>query len=323
MADIQEENQSLRDVAGALIDDIVDAGFGENLRKAFPKSTGLPSSTSPAKHYKRTMIEQIETLKARDASEADVRTVLDTIKRLRTLRDETRSSQDGLRAKGIPAFMGKNFLGPEAYIKAFNATVGRVPRLPAHTSMLLQGRCPIDRKKQIRESHILLFLPSELNGEPFTLNALQKQLRMMPDVRCALPKDDWFKDEAFANKALRSGTWSLISKKVTSPSGRGIFQSGGFPDHPEYRLGSIMEMYTALVLYWLENREILFTTLAWPACQEQMPARTPEWPSQSRAIFPRLCCAFDGRFLIATDDGEPDDEGSSNLYCSAVRMPMK
>src|SRR5262245_48255848 len=79
-----------------------------------------------------------------------------------------RSAADRLRVR---AEMGKNYLGPEALALIGARDVGEVPPLPsALTPSLLRQPCPITRDgRTIAETHRLVFVPRQADGEPFTL----------------------------------------------------------------------------------------------------------------------------------------------------------
>ncbi len=65
--------------------------------------------------------------------------------------------------------LGKNFLGAAEWMKGFNVNVGAVPPIPETiTRKLLNTDCPIEPRKLIKETHILVLVPKTVNDKPYS-----------------------------------------------------------------------------------------------------------------------------------------------------------
>ncbi|MCB1106729.1 MAG: 50S ribosome-binding GTPase [Chlamydiia bacterium] len=55
--------------------------------------------------------------------------------------------------------------------------IGFEPPLPKHIEEILNRDCPFWKGKKVRDTHLLVLIPNEINGQPFTLNLFQEILQ--------------------------------------------------------------------------------------------------------------------------------------------------
>src|ERR1700690_3748393 len=73
------------------------------------------------------------------------------------------SFRDSLYSEPAIAF------GKEKWKKHFGA-VGRISRLPENIDEILESPCPIHEGQKIKDTHILVYIPKQINGQPHTAN---------------------------------------------------------------------------------------------------------------------------------------------------------
>ncbi len=152
--------------------------------------------------------------------------------------------------------MGDNIIGPEAYKKVFGARdLGEIPPIPAHiTKDLLSQKCELTQDgRTIAETHRLVFIPTKIDGEAFTLTQLAG-LAEAAGKTFGRPKmfDDakWFKEEPFANTPKEKGEWLLVPMTDLPNSREKSYreQQAELQKYPSYRGASILELLTTLIM---------------------------------------------------------------------------
>ena len=110
--------------------------------------------------------------------------------------------------------LGAHFIGPESYQEIFGVKdVGTVPPIPAGvTAELLNAECPLAKDgRKIKDTHRLVFIPSALDGAPFTINEL---LKLAPEAEEKCGRGRLFyciwAGDAFANSPFTEGKWILL-----------------------------------------------------------------------------------------------------------------
>lgn len=188
----------------------------------------------------------------------------------------------GMTPKEVPAFeakyegerleelydaMGRNVIGPDAYRELFEVKdVGFVPPLPPiMTPEFLDQLCPLTMDgRTIGETHRLVFVPSALDGQDFTLDLLMqktslavKRLNRNP-VFWAGQLDEWRKNGPVRTAALSLGEWILVPENDLPNS---IWKTDGeqvkLLEHTNYRTARVLELTTMLVMNELQNHERL------------------------------------------------------------------
>jgi energy-coupling factor transporter ATP-binding protein EcfA2 len=66
--------------------------------------------------------------------------------------------------------------GPQEWNRYYGK-VGATPPLPADIDAILRSRCPFWPEKKVEDTHLLVLIPATVDGEPFTLNLLEKRIK--------------------------------------------------------------------------------------------------------------------------------------------------
>jgi hypothetical protein len=146
--------------------------------------------------------------------------------------------------------------------------VGEVPPYPAHLVATLKSSCPFWPGKLVKDTHLLVLIPSRVSGEPFSLNLLEKLIKHPKgggyptayrfygsDVRAAL-----------GAQSPESAYWVLMTRKVLAGSRRKDYASQkaliaahasetGLP----YELPGALEAATVMLSHYVRTGERLYS----------------------------------------------------------------
>lgn len=138
------------------------------------------------------------------------------------------------------------------------------PPLPPNLDAILQGACPFWRGKKIIDTHLLLLMPSQVSGRPFTLDVFanlaehvksdQHTVRYQPEAYRAI-------QDQFGNKPLVSedGYWMLMTKEVLPGSRNQIYSTQQtMVAEQGYRVPLLLEAVTAIALNYVHIGERLY-----------------------------------------------------------------
>ena len=81
------------------------------------------------------------------------------------------------RRRSPGALLPAQAFGPTSWHEHFGVDVGDVPSFPLAINEILSGPCPFWRGRQVRDTHVLVLVPSTVNGAPFTLDKLGELIR--------------------------------------------------------------------------------------------------------------------------------------------------
>lgn len=157
--------------------------------------------------------------------------------------------------------------GKEAWEDYFGA-VDEEPALPDNINEILNSDCPFCLGKKIKETHLLVMIPSTVNNEPFTLHQLRPLSRN--------PKKGNLSDCVYNSKikslmkdlgrevALQP-YWILMTRKVVENDTR---NSLSLKDkYPEYDYPKVLEAATVILTHYVRNGEWLYEE-EFTYCQE-------------------------------------------------------
>jgi hypothetical protein len=157
--------------------------------------------------------------------------------------------------------------------------VGEEPALPDDIDAILQSRCPFWSEKQVKDTHLLVLIPAEVDGESFTLDRLgeliecpknsghRAQYRYYDDatkaqIGAAFPATSyWLLMTRDILPASRNETYANQIKLVTAHANR-----TGLPYEPPKAL----EVATAILMHHVRDGERLYSDhpVTYTHCQE-------------------------------------------------------
>jgi hypothetical protein len=209
---------------------------------------------------------RIDELITQSARTGDLGPVQEALAELRLKTVDFAKLLDEMQAP-LREILGKNFLGPEAWKRGFGVQVVAPPAIPAQlTPELLNSACPLNPGQLIKDTHILMFIPSMVERKLYNalmLNEWCDKLRDWP-----LIYSDYFtqwRDTQWVQQLQERSEWILIPKNDPDPErvpddkhfrGKSIAvqeKIHGVYYQQEYRQATTLEVITAAVLNYLVN----------------------------------------------------------------------
>ena len=86
---------------------------------------------------------------------------------------------------------------------------------PSNLCDVLNAPCPIWEGKKVRETHLMLFVPPKVHGEPLSLEALEKSMNAS---KYQSARAKWFHVTQAPSKTIEAPYWLLITKDVLPTS---------------------------------------------------------------------------------------------------------
>lgn len=177
----------------------------------------------------------------------------------------------------------ENFFGTVAWQVAFHPDPGNirpVPPIPASvTRELLESPCPIYSGELVKDSHILVLVPSEVDGQKLTPLRLA-ELCQGARVFDRLHSDENWETMPFASLNLSRSKWVLMPKGLDSSplsNARGLFGKDIDAQNevlaaqfPQYRDVTVVELFAAAALYCAINGKALFG-MDYLRCNDESP----------------------------------------------------
>jgi hypothetical protein len=157
--------------------------------------------------------------------------------------------------------------------------VSKAPQLPGDIDRILGGACPFWPGRKVRDTHLLVLIPSEVNGEPFSLNLLGELIKM-PKERGYKTQYDLYDIDtkrALGGCSPDSSYWVLMTREVL-PASRsktykdqqaliaGYAHEAGVP----YVMPRVLEAATVILSHYVRSSERLYPDNPWTytRCQE-------------------------------------------------------
>lgn len=157
--------------------------------------------------------------------------------------------------------------------------VNEAPRLPVDIDAILRSPCPFWPDRKVEDTHLLVLIPSEVNGEPFTLNLLGRLIKM-PKGRGYKTQYDLYDMDTqriLGDCAPDRSYWVLMTREVL-PDSRGKTYKDqqsliaeyacevGMP----YVMPYVLEAATVILAHYVRSNERLYPDNPWTytRCQE-------------------------------------------------------
>ena len=158
--------------------------------------------------------------------------------------------------------------------------IGLEPPLPANIEKILNLPCSFWAGKKVKETHLLVLIPSEVNGVPFTMNYLEELIKKPNNGHATRYKyyTDYAK-EALGDRSYPSH-WVLMTRDI-------IFGSKGknylnccelVVNHSNktglhYELPHLLEATTSILMHYVRTGERLYSSLVWTYSQDSYEGR--------------------------------------------------
>ena len=151
--------------------------------------------------------------------------------------------------------------GKQAWEQYFG-DVGREPLLPSRIFTILDSPCPFWAGRKVRDTHLLVLIPSTVDGEPFTVNKLGELIKQkFPDNEEGYRRNSLRAKRAVGNETLPDAPyWLLMARDVLADSRdtgyvaqkelvAGHANRTGLP----YQLPRTLEAATVILTHYVKN----------------------------------------------------------------------
>lgn len=151
-------------------------------------------------------------------------------------------------------------------------------RLPLKMYDILRKSCPFFKGKRVKDTHILFYMPKEVDGKPLTLNHLEELVKKPKKDSGGNPIQykefcDHLKNQ-YGKQETGAPHWVLMTRDVISESRNRSFeeQCRLIPPGRDYEVSRVLETAVGVFLHYVETGErLLPSTPQWTRarCQEQ------------------------------------------------------
>ena len=153
----------------------------------------------------------------------------------------------------------RNIFGKNKW-EIYFGDVGEVPPLPSNIEAILDSPYPVCPDKKIKDTCMLVLIPEKVNGEPFTLNLLEKLIQAPKSGGHAIKYKDYDSriKERLGEKSYPSH-WVLMSKDVIPGSQRVGFHSdliyflNDFCKITPYYLPRALDVATCILMEYVQT----------------------------------------------------------------------
>lgn len=198
---------------------------------------------------------------------------------LATLKHKTSVYQELLQEQmqEMRALLGNNFLGVEEWKKGLLVNVHQPPPIPEFiTRELLLSESPLHPGEVIKDTHILLYVPKSVNGQPYSplqLHTLCSWLQT-PQSPMVYTESSWWKATDWAGKSQEHPQWILIPKSDPNPDDvsierhfRGYYSSEQENIYRQYyadsyEQASALQVMTMVLLHFAVHGERLLSSVS-------------------------------------------------------------
>jgi hypothetical protein len=178
-----------------------------------------------------------------------------------------KQTDNTFRARGL---LQANFIGPEAFAKAFKVSdLGTVPAIPDAVLKALDTGCPLFSGYTVQQTHKLVFIPSVVDGKPFTLNELlglkyNRGTWGAPGFTDLAAYSPRFTAEKFANVSICEGSegkWVFMPAwppKNAFWRKSDVEQIRDLDNFPGYRTATALELATTIMLSYASSSDLIY-----------------------------------------------------------------
>jgi hypothetical protein len=183
--------------------------------------------------------------------------------------------------------LGRNFLGTQEWKRGLQVEVGRPLPIPEYiTAELLDSECLLHPGSKVKETHVLLLMPTLVDGKPYSGLRLSELCRGRRGSGARVIDDSsddatQWKGQEWAQESPERMEWILIPTSDPTPRNSLAFErkfrGKKFVDQIElykahyqqaYREAKPLELITATTLHYLVNGEPRMLASSWLRCTE-------------------------------------------------------
>jgi hypothetical protein len=145
---------------------------------------------------------------------------------------------------------------------------------PPDIDKILESPCPFWPGKQVKDTHLLVLIPKEVDGRAFNLNLLEELIQHPKGGGHATKYEFYGSDtkEQFGTQSPRASYWVLMTRDVLEGSRNKTYkdQKALIAAHAPYALPGALEAATAILLHYVRGKERLYADKPWTytRCQE-------------------------------------------------------
>ncbi|MHA7878033.1 MAG: hypothetical protein ACX93T_03910 [Bacteroidota bacterium] len=175
--------------------------------------------------------------------------------------------------------------GKQAWNRYFG-DVGEEPPVPSHINNICSMPCPFSSGKAIQDTHLLVLVPSTVNGMPFTINLLDKLIQS--PYNNGHPSQLRFHDnrvkEKLGERHSECSYWVLMRREILPNSrSRSYSEQKSNIDSLEraigldYTIPNVLEAATAISMHYVRSGERLYPNkpMTYTHCLDQIDEAYP------------------------------------------------
>ena len=205
--------------------------------------------------------------------------------------------------------------------------VGEAPRLPSDIHEILEGPCPFCPGKAVKDTHLLVLIPSTVDGQAFTLDLLGE---LIQTPRGDGHRTQYFLYEDEVQRSSRDGYasssyWVLLTRDVL-PGSRGksyevqralIASQAPLIEHFPYTIPNVLEAATVILSHYVRSGDRLYEGYEGVAIGDELPSTSTRCTAlledASEVQTPIAVGRFCSRGLVFLSGF--DDDGEFGISC--------
>lgn len=168
--------------------------------------------------------------------------------------------------KKCEAILAKNCIfGAQKWSELFKVKVDGEPRLTKEIVDMLDGPCPFFGASKVMDTHMLVLIPSHVNGKPYSHQFLYDFKHDKNNRGIYLRNFD-------KNFSIKNSYWVLMTKKIIPQSKGLIYEEQAEFIRPYekkgYQLPKIIEAATCIFMKYLSEKESLYGSENYIGCSD-------------------------------------------------------
>ena len=158
--------------------------------------------------------------------------------------------------------------------------VGEEPELPDDLEAILDSPCPFWEGRQVRDTHMLVLIPSHVGGQPLTLDYLGELIKSPQEGYGTKYREYWYEvRQAIGSQSPGSSYWVLMTKDVLPESRTKRYEDQRklVADHANrtglgYKVPGTLEAAVVTLLHHVRSGERLYSNSpnTYTRCQESV-----------------------------------------------------
>lgn len=154
-------------------------------------------------------------------------------------------------------------IGPQMWKKKLKADIGKADPIPKKMLEILRGTCPFNKEKQVIKTHMLVWIPSAINGKPLTLNSFGKFLKTNGFSENVTGYRFFWPEVAdnLGDITLEQSGWALMAKDPIPNSGYTNYAAKEeiMKKFSEYKMPKVLEAVFCIYAKFYSSKERLFS----------------------------------------------------------------